>query len=198
MVGLIQSRLERGTCKHDKDMHNSSTSMDTLKLAKALENHLYKRSPTFKAYADKSTLNTRLRVVTTAVLKRRLSKKSKSQTHAQMVGSRPIAIQKIVGDSTKYANICHLANQVRSLRLQHCEKACGSCQMGVCSINRNQEHLIRAGTKVPKAVRDLFFDTPILVALEKTPLNLIPELDWDEVIKSTVQIMNAYQEWSSS
>lgn len=198
MLDLIQSRLERGTSKDDKDMCTSSSSMDTLELAKALENHLYKRSPTFKAYADKSTLNTRLRVVTSAVLKRRLSKKSKSQTRTKMMGSRPIAIKKMVGDATKYAKICHLANQVRSLRLQHCAKACGSCQVGVCSINRNQEHLIQAGTKVPTAVRELFFDTPLLVALEKTPLNLIPELDWDEVMKSTTLIMNAYQEWSSS
>jgi len=202
MVDIIAMRLEQGTSKNDRDFYtptDSSSSINNEELAKALENHLYRRAPNFKAYADKSTLNSRLRVLTLAVLRRRLKNKSKT-TPKTMGENRLIAIKKSVGDTEKYSKICQLANKVRSLRLQHCATACGSCQRtgGVCPMASAQsERFVQAGSKIPPPVRNLFFDTPLLVALEKTPLDRISEFDWDESMKNTEQIIETYQEWLS-
>ena len=48
---------------------------------------------------------------------------------------------------------------------------------------------------MPPPIRDLFFGTELIEAMSSTPVNLIPDVDWDAKIRQTQNILQTYKDW---
>lgn len=159
-------------------------------LAKALEQHLYKTAPSFREYADSKTLNSRLRLVTVALMARRRKQQQKL--------SRTDMLQQVLGEE-RFQEAAQLSKQVRMLRLQRLVRDCPKCkQDGTCPIDggslSNNVPFTAQGT-VPEPVQALFFKTELVQAFDTTPAELIRMINWEDLLDEARSNMERYQEW---
>jgi hypothetical protein len=147
-------------------------------LAKRLEQLLFQSATSFESYCELPTLEPRLRIVLTVQLQRRLSKSSKL--------NRGRILRKILGK----AKFNRVQDLVRDIRLQKNKKvATMKCSGGTCSLPFRQ--------RLPQPVRDLFFNTSLLDAFERSPLENSPILEWDALIAAAEDNLQAYHEWAN-
>ena len=130
------------------------------KIAKCLEQFLFQSSSSFAVYSDLSTLENRIRLELTVKLQRRLTMSTKR--------NRTQILVKTLGRG-KYIRVQDL---VREIKLEKNKKvATMKCSGGVCSIPFRGS--------LPQVVRDLFFETALLDAFERSSLEKIATFDWD-------------------
>lgn len=150
-------------------------------LAQILEKNLYNNAHHFEEYADVSTLNERIRLAALAFVSRRhLKKDQKSNRHQILL--------KALGEK-KYQEVCGLVKSIQDLRVQ-------GAQSLLCTTRCETKLVIPGQRTMPSAVRNLFFDTKIVKATEKTPLDQIELEKWDALIEQARANIEAFQEWS--
>lgn len=162
----------------------SDSQQDTEAAAKVLEEMLFRSANTFSAYQDMSTLESRIRIVVTVKLQRRMMQAKRNITARQQ------ALQKCLQE----ANYSKAANLVQEIQLAKNKKvATMKCSGGQCS---------RGGPSFkenfPLAVRNLFFNTALIDAFEKAPVQRLSSLDWDTLIQVAEKNLDEYKESSYS
>lgn len=152
-------------------------------LAQLLENHLFSTAPSFEAYADQGTLNSRLRLITVALLRRRLRR---GQKHL-----RSNVLKAHLG-LLKYNEVMQLVHTIKALQFARVSISCASCpREGPCDASS-----IPAQRALPAEVRNIFFNTHLLRAVESVAVERIPLLPWDMMIGNAKANIRAYQDWN--
>jgi hypothetical protein len=147
--------------------------------AKILEEMLYRSASSFDEYQDLSTLESRIRIVVMVKLQRRMQTKNSKAFRTKV-------LQRCL-----QSNYLKASELVRAIQLAKNEKvATMKCTGGACS-RPFQENF-------PFVVRNLFFDTALIDAFEKTPVQRISSLDWDDLIDTAEKNFKAYHESSFS
>lgn len=179
MVRLIEKKLQNTMT--DEDFPLST-------LADALEKHLHKIAPTFREYTDSKTLNSRLRLVTVALLRRR--RKEQQRT------SRLDVLIQVIGEE-QYREAAQLVSQVKLLRLQRLARDFPRCAKdGTCEISGGSFNTpFEAQDKVPEPVRLLFFRTQLVQSFENAPSERIPVIRWNDLLEEARSNMERYREW---
>eukprot|EP00980_Cylindrotheca_fusiformis_P001808 scaffold408_cov71-Cylindrotheca_fusiformis.AAC.9 len=151
---------------------------DVRQAAKVLETMLYRSAPTFTAYQDMSTLESRIRTVVTVKLQRRMQTKNK------------VSIRRQALESSLQTNYKEASDLVQEIQLVKNKKvATMKCtQEGICTRPFRENF--------PPVVRCLFFETALIDAFEKTPVNRLSSIDWENLICTARKNLKAYQESS--
>jgi hypothetical protein len=150
-------------------------------LAQILEKNLYNNARYFEEYADVSTLHERIRLAALAFVSRRHLKKVQKR-------SRRRILHKVLGEQ-KYQEVCDLLKSIQDLRAQ-------GAQSFRCTTCCETKLVIPGQQTMPSAVRNLFFNTKIVVATENAPLHQIELKKWDALIEQARANIEAFQEWS--
>lgn len=155
----------------------------------ALEKHLYRSARTIEAYADKSTLNSRLRLVTITLLRRRRNKTEKEV--------RSHVLKQTLGAS--YPEAVALVQRIKQLRSQRLQQDCAQCTERGCSLLSNSARIntIAPQQRLPPPVRALFFDVALVNAFEGAQAQRIPNLPWAIMIEQAEGVIHQYTEWNS-
>jgi hypothetical protein len=147
------------------------------KIAKCLEQFLFQSSSSFSNYSDLSTLESRMCLELTVKLQRRLTmstKRSRTQILIRTLGKE------------KYIRLRDL---VCEIKLEKNKKvATMKCSGGVCSIPFRGS--------LPRPVRDLFFETALLDAFERSSLERIATFDWNVLMTNAEDNLRAYKVWA--
>ena len=147
------------------------------KIAKCLERFLFQSSSSFAAYSDLSTLENRIRLELTVKLQRRLTMSTK-RNRAQI-------LMKCLGRE-KYVRVQDLVGEIKSEKNK--KVATMKCSGGVCSIPFRGS--------LPRVVRDLFFETALLDAFERSSLEKVATFDWDVLMINAEDNLRAYKAWA--
>jgi hypothetical protein len=156
------------------------------KLAEALEQHLYKTAPSFREYADCQTLNSRIRFVTVALLRRR-AKKNQNLTRGDV-------LKQILGKE-RCLEATKLVQDVKMMRLGRLAICCPKYKAGLRSISGGKNDSFEAQEAIPVPVRSLFFNTALVQAFETTPVERIPLINWDTMMEEARFNVQNYNEW---
>lgn len=187
---VSENRIKEIKSRGDK----SCASLPSAKLAIAVERHLYSTSRSIQAYADKKTLNSRLRLVLVTLSRRRMSRAQRSQRHA--------VLRKKMGEKL-YKEVIDTIAQIQTLRLTRIARDCPSCQGGSCTLRSTgnvQVRVIEAQTRPPSPVRRLFFETrlcPAFETAETTPVDQPRDLDWTTLVQQAKKSLHDYKQWES-
>ena len=153
---------------------------------------------------DSKALQESLRALRVAVEQRR-STKAKQSHKAQerpLQESRRQALVRTVGVQ-QAQKIIALIREIRVLRLRRRDLLGSSalqshkpmgCGRGGCSANVYSLPKTLDG-KLPKEVRDIFFNTAIVNALEQSSLSSFDKLPWDELLAQGRKHVLAYRSW---
>mmetsp|Transcript_29857 Transcript_29857/g.45788 ORF Transcript_29857/g.45788 Transcript_29857/m.45788 type:complete len:293 (+) Transcript_29857:120-998(+) len=185
IVKLIENRLNR---QKENDTGGEDVKLQNQKLAESLEKHLYRTAPTWDFYADMSTFESRVRLITCRVMKRRERKK-------QIEPPRLEVLKNTLG-SEKYQKVTKLVNEVRAIRFKRCTEACSSCQGSACALPKaTQEKPIPGNQEIPLPIRRIFFDEKLVDAYEKANVGTVATLDWDRMIQAAQTTIEEYGAW---
>jgi hypothetical protein len=150
---------------------------DTRLGAKVLEEMLYRSTSSFYEYQDLSTLESRIRIVVMVKLQRRMQTKNSKAFRTKV-------LQRCL-----QSNYLKASELVRAIQLAKNEKVSTmKCTGGTCSLPFRENF--------PLVVRNLFFDTALIDAFDKTPVERIPSLDWNGLIDIAEKNFKAYHESS--
>jgi hypothetical protein len=159
------------------------------KLAQVLEQHLYKTAPSFRDYADIKSLKSRIRLVTVALLRRRLKKRQQP--------TREESLQQELGEE-RFGQVKKLVLEVKRLRL---ELMASECSSSVCCRQKQRDETCgrtlsaKSQELISWPTRCLFFKTTLVESFETAPVHRIPELNWDAMIaEAHLNILN-YNGW---
>lgn len=76
----------------------------------------------------------------------------------------------------------------------------GGCSGGggtTCGTLRN-EFNSGGDRRFPRPVRDLFFDTPLVLAFNKAPVEGLHEIDWDVLIRDAEAKLGAFRKYNET
>ena len=158
---------------------NNSSSRKTL--AQLLEKDLYNNAHDIEQYEDLSTLDSRIRLAALACLSRVRVKKIQKFSRRQ-------TLHNTLGEA-KYQEVCNLVKAIQDLRSQVAEslRCTTKCETRLTTLGKQT---------MPPAVRNLFFNTQLIIATENTPLDRIELEKWDTMIEQARGNILAFQEWS--
>ena len=146
---------------------------------------------------DKTTFDMTMRKLESAIQKRRNSKAAAPQQ------SRRQELIQAVG-AQRAQQIIALIREIRVLRLRRKDllgaRALESrqpmmCGIGGCSANVYTLKSTSSNGKLAKEVRDIFFNTAIVDALEKAPLSTFEKAPWDLMYEQGQRHVQAYRAW---
>lgn len=182
--------------------------------AKRLEELLFKTAKSVEAYSDSKTLDRRLKALMAAMQKRKARKaepsaiqqkkqRSPSQSSSSKANGRAIQEQRkrnfllrVLGKA-RMARVLKAIAEIKLIQLGR-EVTQGNpyapvplCTPQGCSF------LVpcKGDQKAPLVVRDLFFNTAIVAAYEKTPAERLPSLPWDQLLVQGEARLAAYHKW---
>mmetsp|Transcript_9199 Transcript_9199/g.21191 ORF Transcript_9199/g.21191 Transcript_9199/m.21191 type:complete len:233 (+) Transcript_9199:370-1068(+) len=159
----------------------------TKNFAQALERHLYKTAPSFEAFADQSTLQSRLRLVTVALLRRKMRKAQRNE--------RPAVLMRLMGPRN-YKKAKDLVEEVRAMRLDRTSQSCPcSSTSPTCSLGGSSS--IKAQETLPEPLRRLFFGTHLVSAFGTAPVDKLASLDWPALMQQASENILRYRHWES-
>ena len=164
VVRLLEDRLE----DHTKSLK------DTQKAARCLEELLFRSAPSIATYQDLSTLENRVSAILTVQVQRRLHKSCKK--------NRSCHLRKTMGKEL-YTQAQQLVQEIQLCKNQ--KVASMKCHGGTCSRPFRDSF--------PPAVRHLFFETELINAFQKSPLERIPFYDWKQLIQDAQENLQAYR-----
>jgi hypothetical protein len=218
-VSLSLSRLTRSNVlgSSGASMAKQSPELQTA-FAQRLEELLFKTSKSVEAYADSKTLDRRIKMVIAAMQKRKAKKDqpasavSKSAISESVIqDQQPVAskvcrsaleqqkrdvLRKILGHD-KMNRVFKVLAEIKLLQLGR-EVTEGKpyeplpmCTRGGCSFSVP----CPGDQKVPLVAKDLFFNTAIVSAYEKEPVERFSSLPWDQLLAQGEARLAAYHEW---
>jgi len=179
MVKRLERRLETTA---------ASSSANSCKAARALEQLLWRTAFDLNEYQDMETLDQRLRTILAVRLCNRIAKK-KTYNRKQVLTN--------VLDH-RYQETKSLVETIQRVKLEKVAtmKGCNS-NNGVCPYIPLKNEF-KADGPFPKPVRDLFFYTPLIDAFEKTPSDKLDAIPWDTLRDDAQRKLNAYLEYNQS
>lgn len=161
--------------------------------------------PSSDAAASRQSLDQRMRALQLALQKRRHAAKD-SRSHHQRPKTRRQALIEAVG-AQKAEKVVSLIREIRVLRLRRrdlldgasleCKQSLVCTREGGCSKNLYTLRTSQDG-KLCKQVKDIFFNTPLLDALEKSPLEQFGQLPWDAMYDQGLKHVQAYRDFLNS
>jgi hypothetical protein len=154
---------------------------------------------------NEESFKLRMRQLQSALEKRRTTKTAESTKLSATTASTPnTSSRRALLINTVGAQRAHqiisLVREIRVLRLRrrdllnniHAPMLCtrgGGCSANVYTLATS------ADNRLSREVRDLFFCTAIVDALEKTPVDSFDKLPWDHLYLQGVQHVKAYRSW---
>jgi hypothetical protein len=97
----------------------------------------------------------------------------------------------ILGDA-KYREIKNLLYEIRLVKMKKVAAFCGSLR---CAPLRFHTSAKTFDQQLPKVVRQLYFETPLVDCFEKYPLEKLAHLPWQKLINQAQSNLLAYQLW---
>lgn len=176
IVGILEGRLR-------DQSEGKQRSENIPNMAKGLEQLLFQSAFSDTSHCDLSTLDERIRLLLTVTIQRRLKNKSSNKRNRSQV------LRKTLGKEKYF----YIQNLVGDIRLQKNKKvATMKCcsEDGVCSIPFRKT--------LPRPVRDLFFDTALMDAFERSPLENVNKVNWDGLVKDAEENLQAYRNWAGT
>jgi len=181
MASLIQRRLSQVNDETDANLAKASPSF-----AQAIEKHLFNTAPSFSAYANPATLNSRLRLVTVALLRRRSRKSQK--LHRESILKNKLGEQ-------NHREAVNLIEQIQKYKVRLVAKDCAACNLdGTCS---PIDSGIKAQKVAPNAIRRLFFQTRLVTVFDSLPLACLEQQDWPALMEEATSNIRIFQEWEN-
>jgi hypothetical protein len=165
LTQVLQGRLSQ----------NNSNSQDAAKASKYLEELLFQSAASLEIYQDMSTLESRIRTIVAVKLQRRMhssSKKDRSKVLCKTLGPK------------RYQQAQRLVKEIQLAK--HKKVATMKCMGGACSRPFRESF--------PTVVRHLFFETALMDAFERSPVEKIPSLGWNGLLADAEGNLRAYQE----
>ncbi|CAB9512674.1 expressed unknown protein [Seminavis robusta] len=202
---LTKSKLGSG----NSNMAKQSPEVQAA-FARRLEEVLFKTSKSVEAYADSTTLDRRLKMLLAAMQNRKAKKEGGTGTLPAAAAPQPQkkaalkpgemkrreALRKTLGQ-VKMNRVFKVMAEIKLIQLGR-EVTEGKpyepipmCTKGGCSFSVP----CPGDQKAPKVVRDLFFNTAIIAAYEKSSVALFPSLPWDALLAQGEARLAAYHEW---
>jgi hypothetical protein len=193
---------------------NAATSKPEVQaaFAKRLEEVLYKASKSIEEYSNQRTLDQRLQTILGRMQKRKATKTSpvaaKATAVAAAAAKNPVSAAKTVEQQkrdvlvrllgrARMTQVFKIVTEIKLIQLgrEVTEgkpfKPIKKCTSSGCSFSVP----VPGDQKVPQVVRDLFFNTAIVAALEKTNPERLADLPWDELISQGQYRLRAYHDW---
>ncbi|CAB9512320.1 expressed unknown protein [Seminavis robusta] len=203
MTKLLDQRLKQKGCVFPKGTTvGESSAALSQRLGKLLALAVPTNDDSNNSCTDEETFQLRMRTLQSALEKRRSTKASSSSTKPNKPSRRELLI-KTVG-AQKAQQIIALIREIRVLRLRRRDllnnsKALESHQPMMCGrggCNANVYTLPTVGNnRLSREVRDLFFSTVIVDALEKSPVANFEQQPWDHLYDQGVKHVKAYRAW---
>jgi hypothetical protein len=180
-----ETRL-RKKCQSDARVRLSGSSSTTTttttdpehipKTARVIEQMLFRQAKSLSDFTDRSTLDSRIRVLMTILLQRRMCKDSQR--------NRTQILQQLMG-RTRYQQAAHLVHEIRQAKTArvaqlHCQQFCGA----------GFDHTI------PSPVRNLFFQTSLMAAFEKYPMERLNRVDWRALMEQAEENLRVYKDYA--
>jgi hypothetical protein len=148
------------------------------KSAKALEHLLFKQKRSIHEYLDLSTLDSRLRVIMSVKVQRRMC------TSAQ--NNRSLALHKLLG-LKRYKYVRDLVKDINMAKMKM--TASLKCNGDTCGMGFRKY--------LPHQVRLLFFETRLVQAFQKHPVErLLQGVDWSAMIEEAEGNLLLFEEWA--
>jgi len=147
-----------------------------LRLAKRIENVLFRSARSIEDYADESTLDERFRALSLTMKKRATRNNKKEVTRVTGRESRKLELIRVLG-MDKYREVMALRENVEKV---------GRKFFGA---SKQQEN------SIPKCVHALVRETSLINVLKRRPQEELQHLPWDEMILEGHQNMGVYLEW---
>mmetsp|Transcript_26686 Transcript_26686/g.47421 ORF Transcript_26686/g.47421 Transcript_26686/m.47421 type:complete len:295 (-) Transcript_26686:89-973(-) len=170
MIRTLVQRLNQ-KCPND-------SSEQILKTAKRLEEMLWKKAQNTKSYSDVTTLTERLRALMTIMVRRRMCDSAKRQRGQILIETL---------GATRYAQVRDLVKEIRLAKMK--KVASLKCNGTVCGRTFS--------TNLPPVVRSLYFETALVQAFEKYPVERLATLDWDMLIEQAEQHLLEFKRWEA-
>lgn len=170
---MIRNRLKYGC---DTRMIGDDDKIN--KMSECLERLLFQSEPCFKRYSDISTLKTRMRYVICTRLQKRMNASVKRNRRKHLLDT-------IGKERYEIADAL-----VQNIKIEQCKKVASmKCFGGLCSTPFKRD------SNFPQPIRDLFFETPLLDAFERSPIDTITTMDWDVLIEDAREKLSNYRRW---
>lgn len=163
---------------------SSTNTTDLGKAARLLDELLYRSASSFESYRDLSTLDRRIRTIIAVKVQRRM------QTR-HLKSNRRTALKKHLGGQ-KYFETAELVREIRLVKNQKVSTMKCTNKTSCCRGIGNAS----SSSSFPPVIRNLFFETALVNAFEKTPVERIPILDWEGLITTAKSNLKAYHESS--
>lgn len=184
--------------------------------ARRMEEFLYKSSKSVEQYADIKTIDKRLQALMSRMHQRRNTTattkvgvasgapppaaaagiKQRKRTDTPQEQRKREVLVKILGQA-KMIQVFNIVAEIKLIQLGRDVtegkpfKPIRKCTSSGCSFM-----VPMAGSqKVPQVVRDLFFNTAIVPALERTSPDHYASLPWDQLIAQGERRLKSYHEW---
>lgn len=180
--------------------------------AKRLEEVLFKTSKTVGSYSDTKTLDKRLQTLMAAMQKRKTARTSAGASAAGFIKSRASSssASRTPLEQGKRAALVRILGQDKMVRTFKVVAEIKLIQLGrqvqegkpyepfqQCTLSGGCSFAVpcEGEKKAPKVVRDLFFNTAIVAALERTSPELMETLPWDQLLAQGEARLAAYHAW---
>jgi len=174
--------------------------------AERLEELLFKTSKSVASYSDITTLDKRLRTLITTMQKRKdrssasaiaTAKQGTKQSTSSTERQKRDVLVRLLGHA-KMVRVFKIVAEIKLIQLGR-EVTEGKpfaarirkCGPSGCSFMVPCER----GQKAPKVVKDLFFNTAIVTAMEKSTPEQLEKLPWDELLAQGDARLAAYHDW---
>ena len=172
-----ESRLNAKCNKNNVDETQIS------KTARALEHLLFRQAKDLRAYKDASTLDGRLRGLMTILVRRKMMGRNSSRRKTY---DRTRLLIQILGPQ-RYKHCKDLVQKVNCARTNKVAKL--KCNNVVCGRTFDQQ--------LPPVVRMLYFETFLIDAFEKYPMNKLSNLDWNMLIDQAELTLRDFELWET-
>jgi hypothetical protein len=146
------------------------------KTARVIEQMLFRQAKSLSDFTDRSTLDSRIRVLMTILLQRRMCKGSQ-RNRAQI-------LQQLMG-RPRYQQAAHLLQEIRQAK-----------NARVAQLRCQQFCVAGFDHTIPGPVRNLFFQTNLMSAFEKYPVQRLDRVDWRELIEQAEENLRVYKDYA--
>ena len=165
--------------------------------AKHIEARLFVTASNMEEYQDPSTLRTRFQKMVTSMLQRRIQKAKEAAIRSSSSSYRLKVISATVGTDTA-RQIFLLVRQIELLQMGKPAEDGSSAPAptGTRTMRVNTPSFNLGGQqRVPKPVRELFFESSIADTFYFTPLDRLKDVPWAKLIIAAKKSIREYHSW---
>jgi hypothetical protein len=158
------------------------------RMAAHLEQRLYQSAPTFGDYCNTTTLETRLKVVMKA-MKSRLMHKQKRISNGKL---RIQTLKRRLG-TDMHAKTESLVQKIKYEKNELVGSSCAKCHF-----KEGPGASAFSAKTLPRPVRALFFQTPMVDAFDNYGPQRLETVDWEGMSDQAERNLEAYYEWKTA